>query len=373
MEPLTPFVVSISPHLRAEDDIARIMWRVVLALIPAYVVALYVFGWYALVVAGVSVSACLVTEAICQRLRGVPLTLQDGSAVVTGLLLAAMLPPNVDLYVPLVGGIFAIAIGKQIFGGLGNNLWNPACLARAFLQVAMASRINAAAWPRLRPAEDGFSHIATSIAGSFESLASRTADVITSATTMTAIAMPTASSSQYVIRATPEMIWATFWGIEGGCIGEVSAAALLLGGIYLFAKKVISWEIPVGFIGTTVLLGWILPAPFKYPLADGTFAVGYTPWFSGPWLLHLLGGGLLLGAFFMATDMVTSPLTPKGRLIFGIGCGLLTILIRLYSSAYPEGVCYSILIMNTCVPLIDAWTRPVVFGTRKPIQPSGKS
>jgi len=361
MSPLTHYIVSTPPHIKSEQNISTIMRWVCLALIPAFCVSLYSFGWYAIFVTAVCVAACVATEAACQRIRNVPITISDFSAVVTGLLLAAVIPPNVDWWVAAVGGIFAIAVGKHCFGGLGNNIWNPALLARAFLQVAVASQMNSGAWGKLARGADGWTKLGHTLHGAFDKLAS-SPDAITGATSMAQISRPVAATKDFVMQNIPgywQLVKDSFWGYEGGSIAEVSAAMLLLGGLILLWKKIITWEIPVMYLGTVALLGWACPAPYLY---NGDTL--YTAWFTGPALLHLVGGGVMIGAFFMATDMVTSPMTKTGRMIFGVGCGLITIMIRVYSTAYPEGVCYSILLMNTCVPLIDAWTKPRKFGQR---------
>lgn len=367
------FIVSTPPHLKAEDDIQSIMQTVCVALIPAFVWATYIFGWYAFVVTAVSVATCVITEMICQKLRERPVTINDWSAVVTGLLLAAVIPPNTPIWLTVVGGVFAIGVAKHCFGGLGHNIWNPALLSRAFLQNTRATDMMNGEWPFLTTGggmEDIAENVSTGLAGSFDALqtaAAKSPDIITSATALAQIQLPNASSAnmtmQQILDAQGgywELVKQSMIGAEGGCIGEVSAIALLMGGFLLLYTKIIKWEIPLCYILTAGLLGWILPAPI---VVNG--ATEYTSWFTGPWALHLVGGGLFIGAFFMATDYVTSPMSRKGRIIFGIGCGVLTISIRLYAG-YPEGVCYAILLMNTCVPLIDAWTRPVKFGAPKP-------
>jgi electron transport complex protein RnfD len=359
------FIVSTPPHLRADDDINSIMRTVCIALIPAFAWAFYVFGWHAIFVTAVCVASCVVTEYVCLKLRDKPITTNDFSAVITGLLLAAVIPPNVEWWVAAVGGIFAIAIAKHCFGGLGHNIWNPALLARAFLQNSVPPQINSGSWPWLSTGGgmDGIvRNFGTSLSGSFshlDQIAKTSTDVLTGATTLATIQTPAASSANFVIKQDWALVFRSFMGEEGGCIGEVSAVALLIGGLILLGRKIISWEIPVFYLATAGILGWALPAPYLYQ------KVGYfTPWFSGPWALHLVGGGLFIGAFFMATDYVTSPMSRLGRIVFAIGCGTLTICIRLYAG-YPEGVCYAILIMNTCVPIIDAWTKPRVFGAKK--------
>ncbi len=385
------FNVNNSPHIRHPDTTPKIMFCVCLALVPALLWSLVVFGWHALVPIVFCVAGCVVTEWLCQRWRGVPVTIDDGSAVVTGLLLAAVCPSNLPWWVALLGGVFAIAIGKQAFGGLGHNIWNPALLARAFLQASMPDRMLSGVWPHLSAAGKWWNILVYTLSGSFAEInsaikslpdavtnASMTkavspelgVDVITSATMLEAMHSPAArevidaaGNVTYLVpkALTPTWseVWLTWIGCEGGSLGEVSAILLLLGGLWLIRKKIVPWDIPFFYILTVAVLGFILPQPYK-----AGELVAYTSWFNGPWLTHIGAGGLMIGAFFMATDMVTGPLTKKGRIVFALGCGLMTIVIRLYGG-YPEGVCYSILLMNTCVPLIDAFTRPRVFGTGK--------
>lgn len=361
-----PLIVSISPHVKTEENVASIMKLVCIALLPAIIWSVRIFGVGALLLLALSVASCVATEAVCQKLRGRPVTVNDWSAVVTGLLLAGVLPVNLAWWMPVAGGIFAIGVGKHAFGGLGNNIWNPALLGRAFLGACFAAVVFQASWPALRQPEQGLPKFGTRLAGMTEAEAKLNPDVVTGATALRAIKYPMAKArvnglveiqgEENYYRA----VWQTFLGAEGGCVLEVSALALLIGGLFLLATGVITWEVPLPYLATATLLGWALPA--KY-FVGGELC--WTGWFQGPALLHLCGGGLFLGAFFMATDMVTNPITFNGRLIFAVGCGVLTAVIRLYAG-YPEGVCYSILIMNTCVPLIDAWTRPVKFGARRP-------
>ncbi|HHT9117225.1 MAG TPA: RnfABCDGE type electron transport complex subunit D [Candidatus Hypogeohydataceae bacterium YC38] len=318
-------IVSTSPHIRGPEDIPRVMWTVAGTLVPAGLVGVYVFGYYCLFVILLCVASAVATEALCQRLRGQPITVNDGSAVITGILLAYVLPPSVPWYIPVVGAAFAIAIVKHTFGGLGNNIWNPALAARAFLQVAYPASINSD-WRSLK--EAGILYNITGV------------DAVTRATPLFKEAgMETYSYANLLFGNVP------------GCVGETSVIALLLGGLYLIYRGYVDWRVPVSYIGTVFVLAMVLPAKIE------------APWANDP-VYHILAGGLMLGAFFMATDMVTSPLTKKGLLIFGIGCGVLTTLIRFYA-AYPEGVCYSILLMNTATPLIDRYTQPKLLGAGK--------
>ena len=385
------FRVNTSPHIRDGVTTSRIMFTVCLALLPALLWALVVFGWRALVPIVSCVVACVVTEWLCQRWRGQPVTISDGSAVVTGLLLAAVSPSNLPWWSAAVGGIFAIAVVKQAFGGLGHNIWNPALLARAFMQVSMPDRMMSGEWPHLGVAGKWWNNFLYDLGGSFAEISEKLkgipdavtnstmvrvvesasgVDVMTGATALERLRSPlgleVVDAAGKVTFAAPQAFsptWSevllTWFGVEGGTIGEVSAVLVLLGGLFLIYKKIIKWDIPVFFIATAGILGLVLP--HSYIGAEG--ATCYTAWFQGPWMLHVGAGGLMLGAFFMATDMVTRPLTQKGRIIYAVGCGAMTMVIRLFGG-YPEGVCYSILLMNTCVPLIDAMTRPQIFGKR---------
>ncbi|MFH1830020.1 MAG: RnfABCDGE type electron transport complex subunit D [Pseudomonadota bacterium] len=339
-------VVGPAPHLGTKDSIPRIMWSVVVALVPAMIVAAINFGWYAIAVTVVSIITAVVTEAVIQRFRGAPITVSDGSAVVTGLLLAMCLPPNVPIYAPIVGSFFAIAVAKHAFGGLGFNIWNPALAGRAFLLAAYSGAIVMAKWPILQHVFSG------SIFG---------ADAVTRATPCAVMkSAPFAFFEHYSLGQ-------LFLGNVPGCIGETSALALLIGASLLIIKKYINWRLPLAYILTVMILTVMLPVP------DGSGGY-YTLWGGRYWaepgflfsraIAEALSGGLVLGAFFMATDMVTSPLTSKGQAFYGIGCGVLVAVIRLYGG-YPEGVCYSILIMNTVVWLIDKITIPRFFGELK--------
>ena len=294
-------VVSSSPHLQKETSVSQIMWSVVVALIPAILAGLYFFGSQAFLVILVSVIGCIITEYLFQKARGIQPTIKDGSAVLTGILLALILPPTFPLWGVLVGSVVAIGLGKQVFGGLGYNPFNPALVGRAFLM---------AAYPVL--------------------MTTWVVDGKSSATPLNLIKMEGIVTNY----------WDLFIGDIGGCIGETSAFALLLGAAYLIYKGYLHWRIPAGMVGTVAGLTWVL---------------GHDP------IFHLFAGGLILGAFYMATDLVTTPVTKNGRWIFGIGAGLLVVIIRLWGG-YPEGVMYSILLMNTTVPLLNRYTRPRSLG-----------
>ncbi len=315
--------VSPSPHITSPDTTATVMFDVILALLPAFLWGVYVFGIRALAVMAVSVIACVGFEAAAQFLLHRPVTIRDMSAVVTGLLLAMNLPVSVPLWMPVVGGFFAIVVVKQLFGGIGCNFVNPALAARVFL-FSWASEMTA------------FSADGEKVTSLAPVLAE--GDIVASAT-------PLASLKAGQIP--PETIIDMFLGQHAGCIGEVSALLLLAGGIFLLYQRVITWHIPVAYLGTVALMTFIFPQNAGMPVEF--------------MLYELLAGGLMLGAFFMATDYATSPVTPVGRLIFGAGCGLLTVLIR-YFGAYPEGVSFSILVMNLLVWYIDKATMPRRFG-----------
>ncbi|RKY39055.1 MAG: Na+-transporting NADH:ubiquinone oxidoreductase subunit D [Candidatus Omnitrophota bacterium] len=304
------FIVSPSPHIHCGDSIRKVMWSVVIALIPAGVAGVIFFGIHALEIILISVITALVSEFLIQEIRRKRISVLDGSAVITGILLAYNLPPTVPLWLPAVGTFVAIVLGKQIFGGLGNNIFNPALVGRAFLM---------ASWPKLM----------TSFSSPFHPV-----DALSSATPLAVIkGIEGTGNVHFSYRE-------LFLGNCSGCLGETSALALLIGVSLLFFRKYISWHIPFTYILTVGLLTWIF---------------GRNGLFSGDFLYNILAGGLMLGALFMATDPVTSPLSNKGKIIFGLGCGCITALIRL-KGGYPEGVSYSILLMNAFTPLIDKFT-----------------
>ena len=344
------FIVSASPHVRQNTSIQKVMFGVVIALVPAIVGSVYFYGLRALLLILLSCLAALITEAVIQRLRGVPVTIGDGSALVTGILLAFNIPPGVPWWMPVVGSVFAIAIGKQVFGGVGYNPLNPALLGRAFLL---------ASWPVQMTTTWLPSH-----GGTLSGLTLKGVDVVTQATPLAVMRKVTEiigdpnSTTHQIVQArevladlgSSESIANLFTGQVGGCIGETSAILLLIGASYLMYKHYIEWRIPSTYILTVVILTWAFGGP------SGLF--------TGNAMFHFLAGGLILGAFYMATDMVTSPVSPRGMIIFGVGCGVLTSVIRLIGG-YPEGVSYSILLMNVATPLIDRHTRPKKFGEVK--------
>ena len=310
-------VVSPSPHVHSGDTISKNMYGVLIALVPAFIVSLYVFGLDAFVLTLASVVFCVITEYVVQRymFKKEP-TILDGSAIITGVLLAFNVPSNLPLWILAVGAIAAIGIGKMSFGGLGNNIFNPALLGRVFLLISFPAQMTS--WP-----------LPSTIAS---------VDGVTAATVLENI--------KYNPGALPS-ISDMFFGLEGGSIGEMSVMALLLGLIYMLWKKIISWHIPVSIILTVALF------------AGGMYLIDPSP-VNNP-LIHLLSGGLMLGAVFMATDYATSPLSHKGMIIYGVGIGIVTMCIRLWGS-YPEGVSFAILLMNAFTPLINNYVKPKRFG-----------
>jgi electron transport complex protein RnfD len=311
-------VVSIGPHMKDAVSTKRVMWAVICALIPAGAAGVFIFGLHALYVTIVSVLTAVATEAAMLAVRKKEISaIWDGSAIITGILLAYNLPPQVPLWIPAAGSFFAIAIGKQAFGGLGHNIFNPALAGRAFLMISWP--VYMTTWQNPRWA----------------------ADAVTGATPLACY-----KNAETLMAKCPSN-WNIFIGNHGGCIGEVCVAALLIGAAYLFIRRFITWHIPLTYILTVGFLSWAFN--------------GRSGLFSGDPLFFTLAGGLVLGAFFMATDYVTSPLSAKGKIIFGIGCGVLTFLIRRFSG-YPEGVSYAILMMNAATPILDRYSFPKWFG-----------
>ncbi len=310
--------ISSSPHFFSTEDTRRIMYLVILALLPLTAMAVYTFGFYSLLVILSSLAGALGAEAFALYLRRRPLSiLLDGSAFLTGLLLAFCLPPKIPLWLPFIGSTFAILVGKQFFGGLGHNVFNPALVGRAFLLISWA-RYLTSNWYRTLSV-DAFSG-ATPL---FLAKQVRAGELVYS---FTRFYQPYLIQNPY------------------GCIGEVSALLIVLGGLFLIVFRVVNWEIPLGYIGASALTAAI---------------------FGGDVVFHLLAGGLLFGAFFMATDYVTTPLTRQGRFIFGLGCGFLNILIRLFSTGFVEATTYAILFMNALTPLIDYFLKPRRFGEKR--------
>ena len=310
-------VVSPSPHIHSGDTISKNMYGVLIALVPAFIVSLYVFGLDALIITAFSVLFCIITEYGVQRFmfKKEP-TISDGSAIITGVLLAFNVPANLPIWILAIGAIVAIGVGKMSFGGLGNNIFNPALLGRVFLLISFPTQMTSWPLPSTMGAVDG----------------------LTGATVLANI--------KYNPSALPS-ISDMFFGLESGSIGEMSVMALLLGLIYMLWKKIITWHIPVSVLLSVAVF------------AGGMYLIDPSP-VNNP-LIHLLSGGLMLGAVFMATDYATSPLSHKGMIIYGIGIGVITMCIRLWG-AYPEGVSFAILIMNALTPLINNYVKPKRFG-----------
>ncbi len=363
VEPIkSKIIISSSPHLLNLDKTKNIMWLVSLCLLPASFFGIYAFKFHAALIIILSIIFSILTEALCLFLRKKPLTIYDGSAFLTGLLIGLNMPPNIPLYIPIISSIFAIGLVKQAFGGLGNNWANPAITARVFALFSWTTHMTTWTLPF-------------------------TADTITTATPLGAVksaliqpsilsgADSTTAASNVVdyikgifsgpldlmnqVMNTNLTYFDLFIGNKAGCIGEISVFLLLIGAFYLIIRKIITMDIPMSFIITVTLIAWIF--------GGKQFGKGF---FQGDFLFHILTGGLILGAFFMATDMVTTPLTVKGRIIFGIGCGFLTMLIRLLGGL-PEGVSLSILFMNMLTPAIDRFVKIKPMGYVKKIKNKG--
>ena len=324
------FIVAPAPHAHSGDSVRRNMLLVILALLPAYVVSVIEFGWGALITAAISVAACVLTEWLISRfvLKEKRQTIGDLSAVLTGLLLAFNLPSSLDWWIVLIGAVVAIGVGKMTFGGLGQNPFNPALVGRVFLLISFPAQMTT--WP-----------VAKGFATSY-------LDAETGATPLYYLKHMVKTHDLSVMDQLPALKDALL-GAMGGSLGEVCALALILGGIFLICTRVITWHIPVSIIATVALFSWIATPAGMEP---HTF-IAY----------ELLTGGLMLGAFFMATDYVTSPMTAWGKIIFGIGIGFIMMVIRTWG-AYPEGMSFAILIMNACVPLLNK-IRPQRFGEPK--------
>ena len=338
-------VLSSSPHLSTGESVRRIMLKVLLALLPAAAAGVWFFGLRALWVMILTTLCCVGAEALWCRLAKRPVlpTILDFSAAVTGLLLALNLPAGVPFYVPVIGAFLAIWLGKQVFGGLGNNPFNPALVARVGLLIALPAAMTS--WPAPRGMDAHYPMVREFRAP---------VDAVTCATPLGVagqrpkiVKRDFAARNNFSTVASSKLMTRYFWGMRGGCIGETCVPALLLGGLILFAFNLINWRVPLCFAGTVAVITGLVNA----------FWPGVTP---SP-LFHMLTGGLLLGAIFMATDMVTCPITGTGCVVFAVGCGVITSVIRIWGN-YPEGVSFSILFMNALVPLIDRWCTDRPFG-----------
>jgi electron transport complex protein RnfD len=324
-----PLIVSVSPHVKSDETTSRIMWSVSASLLPSTMMGVYFFGPRAVFTVVLCIIAAVFSEYVFQKALKKKITISDGSAFLTGLLLGMNLPASVPFYVPVVGSFIAVIITKQLFGGLGFNVFNPALTGRAFLLISFPKMMTI--WTEPTAA---FVHL----------------DAKTTATPLSILKEGGTSQLVEVFGDKINLYTQLLVGHRAGCIGETSVIALLLGAALLFYRGYISWHIPVSFLGTAAVIAWMLGE-------KGAI-------FAGDPLVHLLSGGMILGAFFMATDYVTSPSIKKGQIIFGIGCGFLTMLIRL-KGGYPEGVMFAILIMNCFTPLIDRGFKAKVFGAKK--------
>jgi electron transport complex protein RnfD len=328
-------VVSSSPHIYGKDSILKRMGDVIIALAPVTLVALYFYGLNAFFVILISIISAVLAEFLYQKVAGKAVTINDLSAVITGLLIALNLPPGIPLWLPAVGSFFAIIAVKQLFGGIGHNFMNPALAARAFLLVAFPFHMTN--WTFANDAVTEATYVVTQ--------ATSVVDTVTQATYLAVL-----QENPAFIPETADYMALLFSKI-GGSIGEVSAVALLLGGLYLIIRKVINWRVPLFYIGSFILFSFIFGR-------EGLFTGGRLI------LFEVLSGGLILGAFFMATDYATTPISPIGKIVMGIGCGFLTVVIRVFGG-YPEGVSFAILIMNIFVPTIDKYIKPNVYGRRR--------
>ncbi|HRY98967.1 MAG TPA: RnfABCDGE type electron transport complex subunit D [Bacteroidales bacterium] len=322
--------ISGSPHVHGQDTIRGLMYGVVLAMVPAMLVSVYFFGLDAVRVMLISVGACLLFEFLIQKylLKG-PVSITDGSAVITGILLSFNVPSNLPWGILLIGALVAIGIGKMSFGGLGRNIFNPALVGRVFLLISFPVQMTT--WPIPRPI-----------------VAEGITDAITGPTPLGILkeGLRKGESLQDLSSQLPDYL-TTLMGNHGGCLGEVSAIALLIGAAYMLVRRIITWHIPAAYLGSVVLFSGI------FWLIDPTY-------YADP-LFHLLTGGMILGIFFMATDYTTSPMSPSAQLVYGAGAGIITMIIRIWG-AYPEGVSFAILIMNAVVPLLDRGLKPRRFG-----------
>lgn len=352
------FELAVSPHVKGHQTTRRVMLDVVIALIPALVASVWFFGARALLLVVLSVAAAVVAEYASLRFMKRPTSFAlDGSAIVTGILLAFNLPPAIPWWIPILGSAFAIVVAKQAFGGLGHNIMNPALLGRAFLVVSFPVLMTAG-WVAPGQWQGDGSGFPTSGIPQERLAEMESADAITGATplnlmkqtydqeTMDSRMGEGATEQVRRLLSSQETYLNMLVGRIGGCVGETSGLLLLLGAIYLVARGVLEVRLPLSYLGTVALLGWVF---------------GGAGWFDGDPLFHVLAGGVILGGLFMVSDMVTTPVTPRGRVIFGVGAGLITMIVRRWGG-YPEGCSYSILLMNLATPLIDRYTRPKILG-----------
>jgi Na+-translocating ferredoxin:NAD+ oxidoreductase subunit D len=315
------------------------MWTVTASLAPVMLLSIYNFGLRCLIITFVSVVGCMIVEAISQKALGRPVSVMDGSAALTGVLLAFVISPGVPYWLPIVGAVPAIFIAKELMGGIGYNVWNPALVGRAVLMAAFPVAMTASWVPPVDWAKSTIDVY----------LGSGSVDAVTTATPLYLLKHYGVAALNEKFGSLSTIYQSFFIGIKPGCIGETSSALIILGGLFLMAKGIITWHIPVSTIATVAVLSWIF---------------GGDAWFSGDPVVQVLSGGLMLGAFYMCTDYVTSPTIKSAQIVFGIGVGVLTILIRL-KGGYPEGVAYAILLMNCLTPALDEWFKPKRFAPPK--------
>lgn len=337
---MSNLTMSLSPHIHNGDSVEKNMYGVLIALIPAFICSVIFFGWGAIIVTAVSVAACLIFEYLIQKylLRQNP-TIWDGSAIITGVLLAFNLPVSIPLWIVAIGALVAIGVGKMSFGGLGNNIFNPALVGRVFLLISFPVQMTTWPTPQGFATTDAVTG-ATPLAIVKAALASNGTEAASGATAQGPQSVSEILAAHGI--TVPDMLY----GNMGGSLGEVAAIALLIGFAYMLLRKIITWHIPVAIFATVIVF-------------TGILHLANSEQFAGP-LFHLFTGGLMLGAIFMATDYVTSPMTHKGMWIYGIGIGVLTVLIRVFGS-YPEGMSFAILIMNGLTPLINRCCKPQKF------------
>jgi electron transport complex protein RnfD len=329
-------IVSVSPHVKDTESVSRIMWTVNASLLPALLGAVYYFGLRALTVTAVAIVTAMLSEWLVNRMTSKPVTIGDGSAFLTGLLLGLNLPVSSPVYIPVVGSFVAVAISKMLFGGLGFNIFNPALVGRAFVLIT---------WPRAMT--------------TWHAPTTGFASAVDATTTATPLGVLKEEGLPVLLEqfgSKAELYQSLFAGNVAGSLGETSVLLLLVGAAVLFIKRYITWHTPFSYIATVAVLAWIF--------GGSDAETGKLVFFSGDPLIHVLSGGLIMGAFYMATDYVTCPSIRSGQIVFGIGCGAITMLIRL-KGGFPEGVMFAILLMNCFTPLIDRSMRSVTFGRVK--------
>jgi len=326
------WIVSVSPHVKSNESVEKIMWTVLACLMPPLILSVFIFGIQTLIITAVSVISCMLVEAVSQKALGRPITIRDGSAALTGVLIAFVIPPGVSYLLPVLGAVMAIYIGKHLLGGIGYNIFNPALLGRAFLLATFPVAMTSAWLPPLHDLAI-FSYLGSGV------------DAVTAATPLAVMKEQGMAAFTQAFGSGTSLYTSFFLGWRPGCIGETSGFMLMLGGFYMLYRGYITWHIPASVLGTIALLSWIF---------------GGEALCSGDPLLAILSGGAILGAFYMANDYVTSPTNKTSQLIYGVGIGALTVLIRM-KGGYPEGICYAILLMNPLSSVLDSFFKPKRF------------